>query len=64
MDIHDLIDPSTTLGAISLGVLSNAVVGVFGFFLGKKHEAKKNSISKSKIKGDKNTNIQNSTIRR
>jgi uncharacterized protein YneF (UPF0154 family) len=41
-EIKDLLDPSTTLGALIIGVISGLISGLLlGFFTGKKYQTNK-----------------------
>lgn len=56
MDINQIINPSTTLGAFIIGFMASFLAG---FLTGKSVEKKK-YVAKSEIEGDRNVVIQNS----
>jgi uncharacterized membrane-anchored protein YhcB (DUF1043 family) len=63
MEMEDILNPSTTMGALVIGVIAGIISGIFlGFFTGKVYERKRitKTMNKLNIKGNRNqTNITN-----
>ena len=59
-----ILDPSTIQGALIIGIIAGIISGIIlGFFSGRVYERKIIKKSKSNIKGNNNTVIQDSDIR-
>ncbi|MGG1601145.1 hypothetical protein [Paenibacillus naphthalenovorans] len=61
----DFFNPSTTEGALVIGIIAGVISGaILGFFSGTKYEKMKISKSKISQKGNGNVAVQNSKIER